>query len=314
MTKLIFDSKENKSVNVGLDHGVLYVGKNRLGVPWNGLISVEDVKEESVEPIYLDGVKVSHLDKQADPKVIITAFTYPEEFDMCQGVDSETALEFTNQTMELFHICYRTLIKTMFKETPDYQFHIFYNLSLTRDAIEHETYSSQPNVVTFKWTAHSMPETINGFTPTSHVIFDSRYLDADLFGYVNYLLTDGSLFYSSVQSAEIDVLAENKGTLTPASVLELAIDNPNIKEATVSPYIPQMNGVQLPTLQQLLNIVTSFDPVSLTPNVLTGYSEIGSGPLDLTATETSGIYRALPSSRLVPSDFDNFYLHLAAEE
>ena len=57
MARLEWDSIGNRYFRAGLDRGVLYP-KNERGVPWNGLISVDESPSGGAPtPLYMDGVK-----------------------------------------------------------------------------------------------------------------------------------------------------------------------------------------------------------------------------------------------------------------
>lgn len=63
----------------------------------------------------------------------------------------------------------------------------------------------------------------------------------------------------------------------------------------------------LPSISELLDFVTLFGPKLINPNSVTGLSILTNGGADLTATNTDGVYSALPDTRLVEAAEDGFY-------
>lgn len=64
----------------------------------------------------------------------------------------------------------------------------------------------------------------------------------------------------------------------------------------------------LPTLSELVDFVSFWDPKRIIPQSVTGLANLVDGTGDLTMTDIDGIYSALPSTRLVAYDVDGFYV------
>jgi hypothetical protein len=179
MSKLVWDEVEKRYFETGLDQGVLYLADG-LGVSWNGLISVEESLEEKDVTAYLDGVKLDRIEKKGEFKATLVAFTYPDEFAPYQGLENfnDSGMSLTGQKPLYFNLSYRTLVGNDTLSTDyGYQIHILYNLTASLQDHNYETYSSQPNALNFTWALTGTPSLVDGFTPTAHVIIDSRFLD-----------------------------------------------------------------------------------------------------------------------------------------
>jgi hypothetical protein len=90
MVKLLWDQAGERLYETGTSKGVLFVqddtGAYGKGVAWNGLSAVKkspDGAEESA--IYADNMKYLSLFSAENLKGSIDAYTYPEEFEECDG-------------------------------------------------------------------------------------------------------------------------------------------------------------------------------------------------------------------------------------
>ncbi|MCZ2443612.1 MAG: hypothetical protein LC101_07545 [Flavobacteriales bacterium] len=297
MTTITWDEKGQRYFEAGVDRGVLYIGPDRVGIPWNGLISVEEVIEEEETVVTLDGVQQSVSSMSPNFKAVITAFTYLDELP----VDSDAAL---------FGISYRTFVgNDILGIDYGYQIHLLYNLIARTKEIAYETYSTSPTVINFGWDVSGTADDITGFKPTAHVIIDSRFIDADLLEYIEDVLYRGDLGSSSISAAEITEYLESNLETTPAEVREYLTPPPeNIEVARIFPYDVDAVGPRLPYLPKLLSVVQVFKAVKIIPNVNTGVSTFELGYGDLTPTTADGLYARLPVTRLIQSDTDGCYL------
>ena len=90
MSKIVWDKTGERFYETGVDRGVLYVqddqGNYPNGVAWNGLIGVtESPTGGEATPIYADNIKYLTLFSVEEFEASIEAYTYPEEFEECDG-------------------------------------------------------------------------------------------------------------------------------------------------------------------------------------------------------------------------------------
>ena len=119
MSKLVWDQDGDRLYETGVDRGVLFpkTGSNGAyapGVAWNGLTAVNE-SPSGAEPsdFYADNLKYATLMSNEEFGFTIEAYTYPEEFAVCDGSASLTSadgLYFTQQPRKKFGFCYRTLV------------------------------------------------------------------------------------------------------------------------------------------------------------------------------------------------------------
>lgn len=173
MPDIVWDRLEDRVFEAGVDRGVLY-SPNGVGVAWNGLISVEELASNSTEPVYFDGVKLNDIVIYGDYSATLKAYTYPDEFLVFSGIlEEQLGMYITDQPISTFHLAYRTMIGS----SGDYKLHLLWNLTAIPSTKVYETLSLDTSPVEFEWTITAVPERIDGYRPTAHVILDSRKID-----------------------------------------------------------------------------------------------------------------------------------------
>lgn len=180
MAKLKFDEAGKHYFETGVDQGVLYVKSEsgtgyEKGVAWNGLSSVTESPEGAEESaIYADNIKYLSLRSVENFNATIEAYTYPEEFEVCDGSASlATGLKIGQQTRRAFAFCYRT--KKGSDANPDlgYIYHIIYGATAAPSERAHETVNESPSAMTMSWSITTVPVEVTGYKPTAYVEIDS---------------------------------------------------------------------------------------------------------------------------------------------
>lgn len=172
----------------GLDRGMLYV-QGEVGVPWNGLLSVDETWDHEVNPVYFDGLKANDIVTYGSFAGVIRAFTYPDEFLPCEGVyEDQQGLFVSDQNLKRFSISYRTLVTDPVTAEETYKIHLLYNLTAVPSTVTRETLGLTPNPKRFEWNVTSIPESLEGYRPTSHIVLDQRQIDPLLWSDLEDLL------------------------------------------------------------------------------------------------------------------------------
>lgn len=189
MTRVQWHQPGDKLYEDGLDRGMLYVD-GEIGVPWNGLISVEESVNHTVSPVHFDGIKYNDIVTYGNFAGKVRAFTYPDEFLPCEGIlEDQQGVFVTEQNVKRFGLCYRTLVNDPLNpNTEHYKLHLLYNLTAIPSAITRQTLSLSPAPQEFNWDITSIPEHLEGYRPTSHVIIDSRQIDPFLLSDIEDIL------------------------------------------------------------------------------------------------------------------------------
>lgn len=182
MSRISWNDYGSRHYEAGLDRGVLYID-NRPGVPWNGLIAVnESPSGGNISSYYLDGIKYLDHPGQEEYQAEIEAYTYPEEFSECEGVKHAAyGLYVTNQKKKPFGLTYRTKIGNDEKQLDHgYKIHLIYNAIVEPSDRDYETLDDDVEPLTFTWSIFTKPPEFNGYWPTSHFVIDSRKIPSHL--------------------------------------------------------------------------------------------------------------------------------------
>lgn len=181
MAKIQWDQTGERYYDVGVDRGVLYVANpfgDYLGVPWNGLISIsEEPTGGAPKPLYFDGYKYLNLATAEEFEATIEAFSNPEEFLRCDGVDQiQNGLYVTQQPRIPFGLSYRTMIGNDVEGTQKgYKIHIVYNALSSPAQKSYETIGETTEPLVLSWHITTLAPRITNKRPTAHLVIDSRF-------------------------------------------------------------------------------------------------------------------------------------------
>lgn len=178
MSRITWGDVGSRRYENGVDRGVLYVS-GQPGVPWNGLTSVSETSTGGdATPYYIDGIKYLNMAAREEFEATLTAFTYPDEFEECDGSHQpRTGLFVTRQKRLPFSLAYRTMISNDLGEDFAYKIHIVYNALASPSTRDHKTRTDTGSLDDFSWKITTCPPAITGYTRTSHFIVDSRFTD-----------------------------------------------------------------------------------------------------------------------------------------
>lgn len=184
MAKLQWDKTGEHFYETGVDHGVLYPMNDGgqtydTGVAWNGLTAVTESPEGAeVSAIYADNIKYLNLMSAEDFKATIEAYTYPEEFEQCDGSASLVqGVKIGQQSRKAFGFCYRTKVGNDLNPELGYKIHIVYGATAAPTERAYETVNDSPEAITFSWEVSTIPVEVTGFKPTAHVEIDSTKVE-----------------------------------------------------------------------------------------------------------------------------------------
>jgi hypothetical protein len=167
---------------VGVDRGVLYVDALD-GVPWNGLVSVsESPTGAEAEPFYIDGVKYANHATAEEFEGTIEAYTYPDEFSLCEGTAPvSNGLFAAQQRKKAFGLCYRTLVGNDIDGLDHaYKLHLVYNAMVAPSERSNGSVAESIDPDNFSWAFTTTPVRPRGYKPTAHFVIDSRDMSLHL--------------------------------------------------------------------------------------------------------------------------------------
>ena len=186
MAKLVWDESGKRIYETGVQKGVLYVqnegGTYPKGVAWNGLTAVtESPSGAEATPLYADDIKYLELRSAEEFGATIEAYTYPEEFEACDGSASlAKGVSIGQQDRKAFGLCYRTVVGNDVQgNAHGYKLHLIYGAVAAPSEKAYATVNDSPEAVTFSWEITTTPVEMEGFKPTASITIDSTKVDAE---------------------------------------------------------------------------------------------------------------------------------------
>ena len=214
MARLIWDEVGQRFFETGVKNGVLYVqdndGSYKNGVVWNGLTAVTESPSGAEEtPLYADDVKYLTLRSAEQFGATIEAYTYPEEFEQCDGsAQIANGVTIGQQARRAFGLCYRTAVGNDIQgQEFSYKLHLLYGCTVAPSEKSYSTINDNPEAITFSWELSTVPVPVDGFKPTASLVIDASKVDEG-----KMALLENALFGD----------AENEATLLlPNQIMEL---------------------------------------------------------------------------------------------
>lgn len=186
MAKLVFDAVGSRFFETGVKNGVLFVqganGEYENGVVWNGLTAVtESPSGAEATPLYADDMKYVVLYSTEEFGATIEAYTYPEEFEQCDGsAQLGAGITIGQQQRKSFGLVYKTVIGNDVQgQDLGYKIHIIYGAKAAPSEKAFATINDSPEAVTFSWEVSTVPVPVEGHRPTSTLVIDSTKVDAE---------------------------------------------------------------------------------------------------------------------------------------
>lgn len=186
MPKLVFDKSGERLYETGVDRGVLYVqdetGAYPTGVVWNGLINVNEAPSGAEStPLYADNIKYLQLLSAEEFGATIEAYTYPDEFEACDGsAELAEGITIGQQDRKAFGMCYRTIIGNDVKgNNLGYKLHLIYGAIAAPSEKAYQTVNDSPEAITFSWEITTTPVEVSGHKPTASLVIDSTKVSTD---------------------------------------------------------------------------------------------------------------------------------------
>lgn len=186
MAALVWDKTGERRIETGVDHCALYVydpaqktyGK---GVAWNGITAISE-KPEGAEAtdLYADNILYLSMLSAEKLKATIEAYTYPDEFEQCDGSATLTkGVKIGQQDRLAFGLVYRTKIgDDVAGQDKGYKLHILYGCKASPSEKGYKTVNDSPEAISFSWELSTTPVTVSGAKPTSLLTISSLDVDA----------------------------------------------------------------------------------------------------------------------------------------
>ena len=178
MAKLTWDNTGERLYETGTSKGVLFVqddlGNYEEGVAWNGLVSVKQ-NNDGAEPndLYADNIKYLSLMSAENHKGSIDAYTYPEEFEECDGSATvNPGVYVGQQSRRQFGLVYATIVGNDTQGNAyGEKMHFVYNAKVSPSERAYETVNDDPDAITFSWEYTTTPVDLSdiGLDPSAGI-------------------------------------------------------------------------------------------------------------------------------------------------
>lgn len=185
MSKIIFDNTGERFYETGVKECALFVkeaGAYKTGVAWNGITAItESPSGAEASPLYADDIKYLELRSAEEFGATIEAYTYPDEFAVCDGsAELAPGVMIGQQKRSAFGLAYKT---TLGNDTDGndhgYKIHLIYGATAAPSEKPYATINDSPEAITFSWELTTTPVAVAGNKPTACLTIDSTKVDAE---------------------------------------------------------------------------------------------------------------------------------------
>lgn len=193
--QIVWDKSSERLYRTGVDRVVLFPqtagGIYGEGVGWNGVTKISESPDGGdTTAIYANNGIYLNLVAKENFKGSITAYTYPKEWEACDGSASVLAsnggpgavkgLRVTGQTRTPFGLAYRTLIGNDTAGIEHgYEIHLVYNATAGVSSQDYQTVNDSPEALELSWDFSTLPVDVPGAKPSAHLVISSLTADAD---------------------------------------------------------------------------------------------------------------------------------------
>lgn len=220
MAKLVWDQTGERLYETGAKNAVLYkLDENNLystGVAWNGLLGFDE-NPSGAEPtkLWADDINYVTLYSAEEYGGTIRAYTYPDEFEECDGsAELATGVNIGQQTRKMFGFCYRTSIGNDTQGNDyGYKLHLVYGCKASPSSKTHDTINDSPSAVELSWEITCTPVNVTGFKPTCVIEVDSTKVDS-----AKLTALEDVLYGSSSSDAQLPLPDAVKSIMTTGSM------------------------------------------------------------------------------------------------
>ena len=184
MSKIVWDKTGERFYETGVDHAVLYPidaeGLYNGGVAWNGITAINE-SPSGAEPnnLYADNIKYLVLVGAEDFGLTIEAYTYPDEWEQCDGsAEIAPGVLAGQQNRKIFGLSYRTKLgNDVDGQDHGYKLHLVYGGLASPSERGYQTVNDSPEPINPSWEVTTTPVDVPGFKPTARLIITSTKAD-----------------------------------------------------------------------------------------------------------------------------------------
>lgn len=180
MSKIKWNEVGKRFYETGVKKGVLYPmesGKYPKGVAWDGLISVaQSPSGAEATPLYASDIKYLNLMSNEEFGGTIGCYTYPPEFEPCNGVEElAPGVKVSQQTRMTFGVSYVTTIgNDTDGKNHAYKIHLVYGATASPSEVTYNTMNESSEATELSYEFSTVPVEVPKMKPAAHIEIDSR--------------------------------------------------------------------------------------------------------------------------------------------
>lgn len=182
MARLIWDAVGEKFYEMGTKMGVLYPmtaeGTYEKGSAWNGLTAVTESPSGAEETkLYADDIKYASLRNAEDYGYTIEAYTYPAEWEACDGsAQVAPGVTIGQQKRKAFGFSWVTTKGNDITDEAGQKIHVAWNSTASPSEKSYSSTNDNPDAIIFSWECSASPVNVKGHCPTCHMEIDCSKL------------------------------------------------------------------------------------------------------------------------------------------
>lgn len=224
MARIIHDTAEKKKFETGDDHGILFVMGDsssddmipdkpdstglptgvsvdditkslyRAGVSWEGLTAVTVSPSGADETeLWADNIKYASFRAAEKFGATIESYTYPEEFEECDGAAIIAGVRIGQQKRKKFGFFFRSIVGDGNNPEAGYKYHFIYNSTASPSEKSYATVNDSPDAITFSHeisadTVSFVKAAYKDFKPVCELTIDTTTLTSTQKTNLDYLL------------------------------------------------------------------------------------------------------------------------------
>lgn len=185
MAKLVWDAAGERYYETGVSKAVLYTAKETdpygKGTVWNGITGVtESPSGAEANDLYADDIKYATLRSAEDFGATVEAYTYPDEFALCDGsAEIVPGVNIGQQARDTFGLSYVTQVgnDTSTESDDGYKLHLVWGATASPSEKAYSTINDSPEAITFSWELTTVPVAVEGYKAMASMTINTLKLD-----------------------------------------------------------------------------------------------------------------------------------------
>lgn len=148
------------------------------GVAWNGVTSLSETPSGGeASDLYADDDKYLSLYSEEQLGASIEAYTYPDEWEQCDGAATVDGVGLKQQTRKMFGLSYITTVGNDTNGNDEGEkLHLLYGCKASPSDRSYATINDSPEAITFSWELTTTKQEVTGYKKTALITVDTTKL------------------------------------------------------------------------------------------------------------------------------------------